>query len=96
LSVNQIKKSWPGVKRRLPYFLSEYKQGKSLLDLAKEAKYSPYLFARFIVEEVTVYRGRKKMLSEAMRDPEGLLGSIDIISEEFRAAECVRPQHQTR
>ena len=87
-SVYHIKKTAPAVKRRLPHYLEQYQQGRSILQMAKEdANFSPYLFARYIVEEITTLKGRKKVLSEAMRDPEGILGDIQVIAEEFRATE---------
>lgn len=56
-----------------------------IVDLALEVTFSPYLLARYMIEEMSTFRG--KMLSEAMRDPEGMLGNIDSIKDEFRATE---------
>jgi len=75
------------VKKRLPYYFDEYKRGRSILQLARDATFSPYLFARYIVEDATILRGGKKVLSEAMRDPEGILGRDSVLVPDYHAAE---------
>lgn len=89
-SVNHIKKAAPAIKRNLGHYLEQYKQGTSILQLAKNNRYSPYMLARYIVNEITTLgRGgrSKKILSEAMRNPEGILGNVEVIAEAFRRSE---------
>jgi hypothetical protein len=75
----------------MPRYLEEYKHGKTILELAKAANYSPHLFARQVVEHVTSGSSlQKKMLGDAMRDPLGVLGSAGVVSEPYRDAELVR------
>ena len=82
----------PQVKRRLPSYLNEYKRGASIKDLAKKANYPPYLFARYIVEQVADLNKGRKGLTQAMRDPLGELGSLDVIAEEYLEAESAMPE----
>lgn len=72
----------------MPRYLNEYQTGKTILDLAKEANFSPHLFARQVVEYVATGLP-KKMLGDAIRDPLGVLGP-STIAEEYQAAELVR------
>jgi hypothetical protein len=73
------------VKASLDRYLSEYRQGTTILELAKRANFSPHLFSRYIVEALTLWRG--KILSEALRDPEAALASADSIIEMYRDSE---------
>ncbi|KAL7573182.1 hypothetical protein ACA910_018842 [Epithemia clementina (nom. ined.)] len=54
LSLRHVKKTSPKVKARLQsYYLPQYNHHRvSILQLAQQAHYPPYLFARFIVEAV--------------------------------------------
>ena len=75
----------------------------SVLELAKQAKYSPYLFARFIVEAVARFpaaasstsangknanKPKKKIgVTDAMRDPKQILVSLEQIAPNYHASE---------
>lgn len=85
-SLSHTKRHAPQVKRNLPQLLDQYKKGSSIVTLAREVNYSPYLLARYMAEGISTFQG--KMLSEAMRDPEGLLGSTKCIKDEFLASEA--------
>mmetsp|Transcript_47133 Transcript_47133/g.69833 ORF Transcript_47133/g.69833 Transcript_47133/m.69833 type:complete len:339 (-) Transcript_47133:564-1580(-) len=57
--------------------IQNYRSGKSIVQLAKELSYPPYLVARLVVEHLAYdgkLRGNKKGITEAMRDPVGKLG----------------------
>lgn len=67
--------------------------------------FSPYMLARYLTEEMTSFQypanqntnhthnNHKKMLAEAMRDPEGILGNRMVLAEAFRDTEPT-PQHE--
>ena len=86
-SLVHIKRSAPTLKRRIPYCLDQYQQGASIVQLANETNYSPYLLARYMVEEISTYKENKKMLAAVMKDPEGMLSSIDTIDSLYHQAE---------
>lgn len=89
LHVAHVKKTAPAIKNALPTLVDEYVQGRATIrELAKKCNYSPYLLARFIVEAVTTFRG-KKALADAMRDPLHQLGSLDVIHPNYRSSEAV-------
>jgi hypothetical protein len=83
--LNHIKKTAPGIKRRLPSVVDQYTNGKSIVSLAQELNFSPYLLARYVVEEMCTFKG--KWLSDAMRDPEGMLVGLDIFKDNYRSSE---------
>jgi len=96
-SLNHTKKFYPTVKSSIGHLLKQYNEGISILQLAKHAKFSPYLLARHVVEEVATLRGGKKIFSEAMRDPEVVLGDISVIAERFwPAEEAWKVEHQRK
>jgi hypothetical protein len=83
-----VKSTAPKVKKLLSKYLEEYKRGKSIKQLAKEANYPPYLFCRFVVEQAANLGGKGKSgLTMAMRDPIGELGNLKIINKLFLASE---------
>lgn len=59
------------MKSLLPTYVKKYEAGASLLELAKEANYSPHLFSRYMVEEMMQIHGKK--LTDTLRDPERIL-----------------------
>ncbi|KAL3924709.1 MAG: hypothetical protein SGILL_000881 [Bacillariaceae sp.] len=86
-------------------YLPEYTSGKkTILQIAREAfNFSPYLMARMVVEEValldtTTKEGipKKKLITNAMRNPIGELSSFKKIREEYwdTEREWARQQQQ--
>jgi len=88
LHVVHVKKKAAAVQKNISMYLDKYKKGSSLKDLAKKANYPPYLFARYVLAEATTIP--KKSLTEAMRNPERQLVSIDVISPEYHPSEQVK------
>jgi CDAN1-interacting nuclease 1 len=88
MHLNHVKNASYRVKSQAKEHADRYKQGESILSLARQNHYPPYLFARCIVEEITNFRGRKG-LTDAMRDPVGRLGDASVILEAYRASEQV-------
>jgi hypothetical protein len=86
-SLIHIKKSSLGLKQRIPSLLDQYKKGSSIVQLAKETTYSPYLLARYIVEEISTCKENKKALSAVMKDPEGMLSNFSAISPAYQDVE---------
>jgi hypothetical protein len=84
-----VKKTAPAVKESLALYLNEYKNGRTITELAKRANFPPYLFSRYIVEAVAVTAGvnKKKGLAKAMKDPLNELGTMDVIAPEYHASE---------
>jgi AraC-like DNA-binding protein len=89
--VGHIKRTTHRVRASMPRYLEEYKRGRTILELARAANFSPHLFARQLAEHVTAGASLpKKMLGDAMRDPLGVLGPAGVVSESYRDAELVR------
>jgi hypothetical protein len=89
MHLNHVKNTSFRVKSQAKEHADRYKKGESILSLAKQNHYPPYLFARSIVEEITHFRGRKG-LTDVMRDPVGRLGDASIILEAYRDSEQVK------
>jgi hypothetical protein len=87
IHVNHVKVTAPQIKRHLSNYLQDYKRGSSILCLAQQANYPPYLFGRYIVEQVAQIQDGKKGLTQAMRNPLEELGSLDMIAPEYFASE---------
>jgi hypothetical protein len=89
LHVIHVKKTAPAVKESLAVYLDEYKNGRTIKELAKRANFPPYLFSRYVVEAVAVTTGlnSKKGLTKAMKDPMNELGTLDKIAPEYHASE---------
>jgi hypothetical protein len=72
-------------------FVQEYvKQGVSILALAKRENFSPYMFSRYIVEQVAQLPDGKKGLTRSMRDPMAVLGDQEVLVPEHRDSELYR------
>jgi hypothetical protein len=82
MHVTHIKRTAFKLKNSLPRYLDQYKKGKSIQDIAKRANYSPYLLARYMVQEMTTLD--KKEITNAMKDPMNLLGTSDVIQSKYR------------
>ena len=68
MHVHHIKQTAPIVKANLETYGSEYiDNGTSILALAKQANYPPYLFCRFMVEHLTNLK--KTDISAAVTNP---------------------------
>jgi hypothetical protein len=89
LHVIHVKKTAPAVKESLASYLNEYKDGRTIKELAKRANFPPYLFSRYVVEAVAITAGvnKKKGLAKAMKDPLNELGTMDVIAPEYHASE---------
>mmetsp|Transcript_10955 Transcript_10955/g.32424 ORF Transcript_10955/g.32424 Transcript_10955/m.32424 type:complete len:173 (-) Transcript_10955:1346-1864(-) len=72
--------------------LREYSRGKTILEIARGLNYPPYMVARNIVENIADFgaQNTRKAITEAMRDPEGILGDSDVLCSEYRASELNR------
>lgn len=67
-------------------------EGMSILNLAKKINYPPSMVARAIVEHVASFDAalnRRKVITEAIRDPIRILSSPTIIAEAYRGSERV-------
>lgn len=72
-------------------YLNEYLQGRrTITELAIQANYPPYLFARYIVEALT--NAGKKDLTKAMRDPVKEL-TLDLIDAKYQKSERKSVEH---
>lgn len=69
--------------------LKDYAKGKSIVDVARGINYPPYMVARVVVENVTslAEQNVRKAVTEAMRNPKGILGSSDVLCPEYRCSE---------
>jgi hypothetical protein len=97
IHVKHIKSTSHKVRNNLQtIYIKEYVHyGKSIIDLAKDANFSPALLTRRILEEVTnIDLGKKGALGAALKNPLEELGSIDIIKQEFRKSEEEWQQQQ--
>eukprot|EP00536_Pseudo-nitzschia_multiseries_P001752 jgi/Psemu1/181823/e_gw1.22.195.1 len=86
LYVKYIKITTHKIKRDLQTkYIKEYTSGRSIIDMAKEANFSPALLARRVVEEMTDLG--KKELSIAMKNPLKQLSNIDYIKQKYKESE---------
>ncbi|CAJ1936047.1 unnamed protein product [Cylindrotheca closterium] len=72
------------VKSDISFHLEHYCNGDSILKIAKSAAFPPFLMARLLVDELTVYMGRKE-LAKIMREPRCL--TKDLILKKFQHSE---------
>lgn len=61
--------------------------GVSIGSIARRMNYSPYLIARYIVLEITIYGNNKKSITNAMKDPCNTLNTLDCILPKYRTSE---------
>jgi hypothetical protein len=96
IHIKHIKSTSHKVRNNLQTkYIKDYVQGKSIIDLAKDANFSPALLTRRILEEVTnIDLTKKGALGTALKNPFEELGSIDIIKQEFRKSEEEWQQQQ--
>ena len=80
--VNHIKRTAPKVKANLKHFATEYLNGTSILTLAKEANYPPFLFARFMVEHLTSLP--KNDVGAAVTHPGQYLTDVSVLRLMYR------------
>lgn len=80
-----VKRSTHRIRESIQQHLEAYTKGASILDIAKAKNFPPYLLARLIVEKVAVQQS-KKLLTEAMRDPERL-GDISALVPDYLESE---------
>lgn len=72
-----MKKATHRIRNATHRHVQAYRSGKSIVDLASELSYPPFQMARIIVEHVGCdgkLVGKKKSITDAMRDPIGILG----------------------
>ena len=72
------------VKRDISFHLDQYCNGDSILKIAKSAAFPPFLMARLLVDELTIYIGRKE-LAKIMREPRCL--TKDLMLQKFEHSE---------
>ena len=84
-----MKRNHHRIKSGKARYTESYANGESMLDLAKKNRFSPYLLARFLVEELT-QQGKaksKKIVTQAFRDPMKHLSTINCIAPKYRSSE---------
>ena len=79
------------VQKNVISYTKQYVSGLSILDISKKENYPPYLISRCIVEQVAELPDGKKGLIRGMRDPIGVLGSMDAVSSDYLESERNRP-----
>ena len=67
------------------HILVDYAAGNSIISIAKKYNYSPSLLARAILGKISTFE--KKRLTNAMKDPLGMIKSIEVILEDYRGTE---------
>lgn len=88
LHVHHVKINAPMVQRNMRKHAEEYaKKGRSMVSLAKQANYPPYLFSRYLVEQIADLPNGKKGLTQAMREPAFILGKVSVVRAEFLESE---------
>lgn len=87
LHLHHVKITSTKIKKNLQKYLSAYKNGKSIKELAKQANYPPYLFSRYLVEHVADIRNGKKGITAAMRNPLEELGDMERIRPDYKISE---------
>lgn len=87
LHLHHVKKSAPKVKAMLKSIVKRYCDGQSIIALASQMNYPPYLLSRFIVEEVSLKGGNKKSLAKTMKDPRTFLKDRSDIKEKYAFSE---------
>jgi hypothetical protein len=89
MHVKHIKSTSYKVLNQSKMYVDQYRNGTSILQLAKNANFSPHLMARLVVERVadTKDRNLKTFVKDAIRDPLRHLGSIECIQDDFRHGE---------
>jgi hypothetical protein len=81
-----IKKATPMVKASLEKFASDYRDGKSILEIAKAVNYPPFLMARLLLEQMTTLPA--KMLGTVVKDPMSQLQDAkSILKDTFVSSE---------
>lgn len=78
--------------------LPDYRRGhKTIKEMARESNFPPALMSRAIAENVADLGGRgRKALTNAMRDPRGELGDLDVIRPEYLETEVRYQQERQR
>jgi hypothetical protein len=92
LYVQHLKSTMFRVRNNYESYLEQYRNNRSILQLAQEAKFSSYFMARLMIEHVAVpaaaVEDKKKFVTAAVRDPLQHLKSLECIREEYRATEA--------
>ena len=92
-----IKKHTNIVRKQTNKLVSMYVNGMSILELAKEKNYPPYLLSRIIVEKITCIDQRplsRKVVTKIMRDPTGKLQDRSLIHPSYQVSEDVITNNQ--
>jgi CDAN1-interacting nuclease 1 len=76
--VTHVKRQSVVIVKSLSSLVEQYHKGKSILDLAKQVNFPPYLLARYIVEAIADL-GSKSRLTQALRTPLHLLVDPSIL-----------------
>lgn len=80
------------IQRNIDNYVNTYvKDGVSILALAKQENFPPYLISRYLVEKVARLPGGKKAVTKSMRDPIGMLSDPSVILPEYAESELHRP-----
>lgn len=75
--VEHIKQQAPKVKRSLKNIVARFVAGESIIELAQELNYSPYLLLRWLVEQTTSCTANE--LKELMRLPKDQMSSNEVV-----------------
>ncbi|GAX09403.1 hypothetical protein FisN_6Lh224 [Fistulifera solaris] len=89
LHLHHVKKAAPRVKSTLKGILQRYCEGQSIVDLAWQVNYPPYLLSRFLVEEISRHGGNKKSLTATMKHPASFLKTKEDLKQQYEFSEEV-------
>lgn len=92
-----IKKKTNIIRKQTNKLVSMYVNGISILELAKEKNYPPYLLSRIIVEKITCVEQRplsRKAVTQIMRDPTRKLQDRSLIHPSYQVSEDVVTNNQ--
>jgi hypothetical protein len=87
--LHHVKKAAPRVKSTLKGILQRYGEGQSIVALAWQVNYPPYLLSRFIVEEISRHGGNKKSLAATMKHPAAFLKTQEDLKQQYAYTEKV-------
>jgi len=91
IHLKHVKKNASALRNSAQHYIRKYyMEGMSILNLAKKINYPPSMVARAIVEHVASFGAalnRRKVITEAIRDPIRILSSPTIIAEVYRGSE---------
>lgn len=88
LHLHHVKRAAPRVKSSLKSIVKRYCEGQSIVTIATQVNYPPYLLTRFVVEEISVNGGNKKSLAAMMKQPATFLQTKSDLKEKYAYSEA--------